>query len=154
MSVFRQIAAVTGMNLRSVPRRLGTSSVVVIGIAGVVGVVVSVLGMTRSLSHTLVDTGRPDRAVVLRSDPAGYAACCAAVADVDWLERLCQVACPALVIAGALDVGAPVAMAQAIAERIAGSELLVLDETAHLSVVEQPAKFAAALGAFVGRLPG
>ncbi len=67
MSVFRQIAAVTGMNLRSVPRRLGTSSVVVIGIAGVVGVVVSVLGMTRSLSHTLVDTGRPDRAVVLRS---------------------------------------------------------------------------------------
>ena len=67
MSVFRQIAAVTGMNLRSVPRRLGTSSVVVIGIAGVVGVVVSVLGMTRSLSHALVDTGRADRAVVLRS---------------------------------------------------------------------------------------
>jgi len=101
---------------------------------------------------------RPDvvaayRAVVLRSDPAGYAACCAAVADVDWLERLRQVACPALVIAGALDVGAPVAMAQAIAERIAGSELLVLDETAHLSVVEQPAAFAAALGAFLHRLP-
>jgi putative ABC transport system permease protein len=67
MSLFRQMAAVTGMNLRSIPRRLGTSSVVVIGIAGVVGVVVSVLGMTRSLSHTLVDTGRPDRAVVLRS---------------------------------------------------------------------------------------
>jgi putative ABC transport system permease protein len=55
------------MNLRSLPRRLGTSSVVVIGIAGVVGVVISVLGMTRSLSHTLVDTGRPERAIVLRS---------------------------------------------------------------------------------------
>jgi len=67
MNVFRQIAAVTGMSLQSVPRRLGTSSVVVVGIAGVVGVVVSVLGMTRSLSQALVDTGRADRAVVLRS---------------------------------------------------------------------------------------
>jgi putative ABC transport system permease protein len=66
MNVFRQIVAITGMNLRSVPLRLGTSSVIVIGIAAVVGVVVSVLGMTRSLSHTLVDTGRADRAVVLR----------------------------------------------------------------------------------------
>jgi putative ABC transport system permease protein len=66
MSVFRQIAAVTAMNLRSVPRRWGTSSVVVIGIAGVVGVVVSVVGMNRSLAQTLVDSGRADRAVVLR----------------------------------------------------------------------------------------
>ncbi|HLF11688.1 MAG TPA: ABC transporter permease, partial [Gammaproteobacteria bacterium] len=67
MSVFTQIGAVTAMNLRSIPRRLGSSCVIVIGIAGVVGVVVSVLGMTQSLSKTLVDTGRTDRAVVLRN---------------------------------------------------------------------------------------
>jgi putative ABC transport system permease protein len=67
MSVFTQIAAVTAMNLRSIPRRLGSSCVVVIGIAGVVGVLVAVLGMTQSLSRTLVDTGRTDRAIVLRS---------------------------------------------------------------------------------------
>jgi putative ABC transport system permease protein len=41
--------------------------VVVIGIAGVVGVIVSVLAMTQSLSRTLVETGRHDRAIVLRS---------------------------------------------------------------------------------------
>jgi putative ABC transport system permease protein len=67
MGIFTEITAVTGMNLRNVPRRLGSSCVVVLGIAGVVGVIVSVFGMTRSLSQTLVDTGRPDRAIVLRS---------------------------------------------------------------------------------------
>lgn len=67
MSVLNQIGSVTGMNLRSLPSRLGASSVVVIGIAGVVGVIISVFGMTRSLSTALVDTGRADRAIVLRS---------------------------------------------------------------------------------------
>jgi putative ABC transport system permease protein len=67
MSVLNQIGAVTAMNLRSIPRRMGSSSVIVIGIAGVVGVIVAVFGMTRSLSQSLVDTGRPDRAIVLRS---------------------------------------------------------------------------------------
>ncbi|HVY64005.1 MAG TPA: ABC transporter permease [Gammaproteobacteria bacterium] len=67
MSVLNQIGAVTLMNLRSIPRRMGSSSVIVIGIAGVVGVIVAVFGMTRSMSEALVDTGRPDRAIVLRS---------------------------------------------------------------------------------------
>ncbi len=71
MGIVRQIGAVTAMNLRSVPSRLGTSSVVVIGIAGVVGVIVSVFGMTRSLATALVDTGSPDRAIVLRSGADG-----------------------------------------------------------------------------------
>ena len=71
MSVFRQIGAVVGMNMRSVPRRLGTSCVVVIGIAGVVGVVISIFGMNRSLGQALVDSGRPNRAVVLRNGSDG-----------------------------------------------------------------------------------
>jgi putative ABC transport system permease protein len=71
MSVFRQIGAVVGMNLQSIPRRLGASCVVVIGIAGVVGVVVSIFGMNRSLGEALVDSGRPNRAVVLRNGSDG-----------------------------------------------------------------------------------
>jgi 3-oxoadipate enol-lactonase len=93
------------------------------------------------------------RSRVLRTDASGYVACCHAVANVDWLERLRSVRCPTLVIAGALDVGAPVAMSQAIAERIPGAELVVLDAASHLSVVEQPAAFAAVLEAFLRRLP-
>lgn len=85
------------------------------------------------------------REVLLRTDPAGYAACCHAVAGVDWLERLHEIRCPTLVIAGAQDVGTPVAMAQQIAGRIPGAALEVIDGAAHLSVLEQPAAFEAAV---------
>ena len=67
MSVLKQMVAVTAMNLRSVPQRAGSSSVIVIGIAGVVAVILSVFGMTRSLQSALLATGSPDRAIVLRS---------------------------------------------------------------------------------------
>jgi 3-oxoadipate enol-lactonase len=92
------------------------------------------------------------RATVLRCDPEGYAACCEAIANTDWLERLRSVSCPTLIIAGGQDVGAPVSMAQAMAERIAGSQLVVLDDVAHLSVVERPALFAQHLRAFLARV--
>ena len=66
MSTFSQIAAVTMMNLRSIPQRLGTSSVVVIGIAGVVAVLISILAMANGFQETLGGAGRPDRVIVLR----------------------------------------------------------------------------------------
>jgi putative ABC transport system permease protein len=71
MSVLQQIVSVTAMNLRSLPLRLGSSSVIVIGIAGVVAVILSVFGLTRSLQDALVATGSPDRAVVLRAGATG-----------------------------------------------------------------------------------
>lgn len=92
------------------------------------------------------------RATLLRTAPAGYVAACHAVANVDWLDRLGEVRCPTLVVAGAQDLGAPVAMSEAIAERIEGAELAVLDEASHLSVVEQPARFGERVGAFLGRI--
>jgi putative ABC transport system permease protein len=67
MNILQQIAAVTGMNVRSIPQRLGSSLVVVIGIAGVVGVLVSVMTMAGSLRGSLVATGHDDRAIVLRN---------------------------------------------------------------------------------------
>jgi putative ABC transport system permease protein len=52
MSALTQIAAVSAMNLRSLPQRIGTSSVVVIGIAGVVAVLISVLAMSTGFIRT------------------------------------------------------------------------------------------------------
>jgi len=71
VSVFRQISSVTAMNLRSMPQRIGSSSVIVVGIAGVVGVLLSVFALTRSLSDAVLATGSPDRAIVLRSGATG-----------------------------------------------------------------------------------
>jgi putative ABC transport system permease protein len=64
--MFRQLVAVSLMSLSTLPQRLGASSVIVIGIAGVVAVLVSVLAMASGFRHTVADSGRPDRVIVLR----------------------------------------------------------------------------------------
>ena len=82
------------------------------------------------------------RAKLLRCDPAGYLACCHAIAAVDWLDRLHEVRTPTLVIAGARDAGATPEMGRAIADRVEGARFEVIEDAAHLSVVEQPERFA------------
>jgi putative ABC transport system permease protein len=66
MNMLKQIRAVTWMNLSSIPQRFGTSSVIVVGIAGVVAVLISVLAMATGFKRTIVATGRDDRAIILR----------------------------------------------------------------------------------------
>jgi putative ABC transport system permease protein len=61
-----QVLRITAINLRTIPHRLGTSLVVVVGIAGVVGVLVSMLAMSEGFRHTLASTGRPHRVIMLR----------------------------------------------------------------------------------------
>jgi putative ABC transport system permease protein len=64
--MLKQIAAVTMMNLRSLPQRWTTSWVIVIGIAVTVAVLVSVQAMALGFQKTLGHTGRQDRAIVMR----------------------------------------------------------------------------------------
>ena len=71
MKSLNQLFMVTMMNLRSVPQRLGSSFVIVIGMAGVVGVLVSMLAMVGSLNDSLVATGSSDRALVMRNGSTG-----------------------------------------------------------------------------------
>ena len=68
MSLATEIFAVTAMNLRSIPQRLGNSLVIVVGIAGVVAVLISVLAMSLSFRATVNADGRDDRAIVLTRD--------------------------------------------------------------------------------------
>jgi putative ABC transport system permease protein len=67
MSALTQVAAVSVMNIRGIPQRLGTSSVIVIGIAGVVAVLISVLAMSTGLMRSLQKTGVESRAIVVRT---------------------------------------------------------------------------------------
>ena len=55
----------TAMNLRNVPRRPGNSLVIVVGVAGVVSVLISVLAMSLGFSATVKGDARADRAIVL-----------------------------------------------------------------------------------------
>ncbi|TCP04163.1 3-oxoadipate enol-lactonase [Caldimonas thermodepolymerans] len=81
------------------------------------------------------------RGRLLRTDAAGYVACCHAVSQVDWREALPRITCPTLVIAGAQDVGAPVAMSEAIAQAVPGARLEIIDGASHISVLEAPEAF-------------
>lgn len=65
MSTLTEIAAVSWMNIRSVPQRIGTSSVVIIGIAGVVAVLISVFAMSSGLVKALQTSGPDNRAIVV-----------------------------------------------------------------------------------------
>ena len=67
MSTWTQIGAVSAMNLRSLPSRPGASSVVIVGIAGVVAVLISVLAMSTGLVKSLQPSGPENRAIVVRT---------------------------------------------------------------------------------------
>ena len=62
-----QILVITLQNLKSIPGRLGTSLVAVVGVAGVVAVLVAVLSMARGFENTLESGTSPGNVIVLRS---------------------------------------------------------------------------------------
>jgi putative ABC transport system permease protein len=62
-----QTLAVLALNIRTIPGRLSSSAVAIIGIAGVVVVFVSVLSIAAGFSEVMQGSGSPDRALVLRS---------------------------------------------------------------------------------------
>jgi putative ABC transport system permease protein len=67
MNVLTQIAAVTLMNLRSIPARAGSSAVAVLGVAAVVGVFAAVLSMASGFEKTMTSAGSDEVGVVLRA---------------------------------------------------------------------------------------
>lgn len=62
----RQTLSVTNVGLSTLSQRLGSSAVIVIGIAGVVGVLVAMLAMGDGFQATLQQTGSDNTAIVLR----------------------------------------------------------------------------------------
>ena len=62
-----QTLAVTALNLRTIPQRLGSSGVAIVGIAGVVVVLVSVLSIAAGFTAAMQGSGSPSRALVMRS---------------------------------------------------------------------------------------
>ena len=65
--MFRQTLNITAMNLRNILSRKGSSSIIVVGIAGVVAVVVGLLSMSEGIESALQETSHPDRVLVMRS---------------------------------------------------------------------------------------
>src|SRR5256714_236679 len=64
--MLRQTAAVTGINVKSIPERWAPSLVIVIGLAGVVAVFTALLAMATGFESTLKATGRADAVLIMR----------------------------------------------------------------------------------------
>lgn len=63
----RLALAAAGIGIASLPQRWGASAVIVVGIAGVVGVLVAMQAMGEGFAATLRQTGSDDVAIVLRA---------------------------------------------------------------------------------------
>jgi len=118
------------------------------GMAGIVD-----MAMQRFFSPATL--GRGDayasslRSVLLGTDPAGYAGCCAALRDADFTKLLPEIRVPTLVIVGDRDVSTPWAgPGETLAREIPGARAVHL-QAAHLSNLEQPRSFTAALFEFL-----
>jgi putative ABC transport system permease protein len=66
----RQAGSVASVGISTLRQRLGASAVIVVGIAGVVGVLVALLAMAEGYGETLRRTGSADTAIVMRGASA------------------------------------------------------------------------------------
>jgi putative ABC transport system permease protein len=85
----RQALSVAAVGVSTLRQRLGSSAVIVVGIAGVVGVLVALLAMAEGYSQTLRRTGGADTAIVLRGASASEVA---SVLDRDSVVQIAQTA--------------------------------------------------------------
>lgn len=68
MKLLTHFGRLTALGLREIPHRLGSSLVIVTGIAGVVAVLIPVFAMYQGVQATIRNDGSPERAIVLSRD--------------------------------------------------------------------------------------
>lgn len=86
--------------------------------------------------------------VLAETSPDGYSACCEAIRDFDYLEKLGGIRAPTLVISGAHDPVTTPADGRFLAEHIQGGRFAELN-AAHLSNMEDGANFSRQVGTFL-----
>ena len=108
----------------------------------------------RWCSKPFLDSGAPAletlRAMVAGTSVTGYVGCARALQTLGFEPRLGEIATRTLFIAGADDVGTPADNMRRIAAMIPGTETIELSPAGHISCMEKPGEFNAALKRFLG----
>jgi 3-oxoadipate enol-lactonase/4-carboxymuconolactone decarboxylase len=101
------------------------------------------------MERWVVDRSLPSskalRRMLLRTDPAGYAGCAAALRDTRASDVAGRIGCPATVIVGDKDASTPPSAARAVQDAIPGSELVTIADAAHISTFEREADMIRAI---------
>jgi 3-oxoadipate enol-lactonase len=135
------------------PRELWDERIRVVTEAGMAAVVDGVIErwFTESFRREPTVALERVRRMILDTPAHGYAACCAAIRDMDLRDLITGIGVPTLVIAGENDPATPPEKAEEIRRRIPGAQLEVLPDAAHLLNIEQDVVFDAALMSLLDR---
>lgn len=87
-----QTRSVAAVGISTLGQRIGPSAVIVVGIAGVVGVLVALLAMAEGYAQTLRNSGGPDTAIVLRGGSAAEVASVLSREDVLQISQAAGIA--------------------------------------------------------------
>ena len=101
--------------------------------------------MERWVLDQSLPSSRALRRMLLRTDPAGYSGCAAALRDTRGADVLGRVTCLATVVVGDKDVSTPPAAAQAVRDAIPGSQFVTIADAAHIPTFEREAAVTRAL---------
>ena len=136
------------------PRENWESRIDIVKSRGMTALVQSILGKWFTEEFGTSNPERVDkiRQMLLSADPAGYAACCAAIRDMDLRESIKNIISTTLVIGGSKDEVAPERELRLIADSVPDSRLTML-EAAHLVNIERAQEFTDALLSFLGAGP-
>ncbi len=89
------------------------------------------------------------RQMILGTDVNGYIACGSAVRDMAQSTMLLKIKTPTLVLSGRYDPACTVEQGTVLHRLIDGSKMVVLEDAAHLSNIEQPAAFNRTVREFI-----
>jgi len=89
------------------------------------------------------------RAMIRGTDPTGHAGCCEALKTLAFGAKLGTITVPTLLIGGANDKGAPPEALADAAKAIPGAKHVMIPAAGHISNLENPTDFNAALKAFL-----
>ena len=101
------------------------------------------------MERWVVDQSLPSskglRRMLLRTDPAGYAGCAAALRDTRASDVTGRIGCPATVVVGDKDASTPPSAAEAVRDAIPGSQTVTIADAAHIPTFEREAAVTRAL---------
>jgi pimeloyl-ACP methyl ester carboxylesterase len=88
------------------------------------------------------------RELLMRQDAEGYAKTCEALAGAEAADAK-GIACPTLLVTGDEDAVAAPSAVRAMAERISGARLVILNRCGHWTTIERAVECSAALKEFL-----
>ncbi len=91
------------------------------------------------------------RQMIRTTNPIGHEGCCEALKTLSFGPRLHEISVPTLILGGAKDKGAPPEVLAEAAAKIGGAEHVVIPNAGHITALENPDAFLAALQTFLSK---